>query len=61
VANSTEDVLRALALPAGELHEMAHRARERTLAEHTGMQRALAMLTAFEAARSSAGEPMEAA
>ena len=61
VAHSTEDVLRALAMPVAALQEMARRARERTLDEHTGMQRAMAMLTAFEAARSAAGEQMEAA
>ena len=35
---------------------MARRARERTLDEHTGYQRALTMLEAFEAARTRSAD-----
>lgn len=52
VANDAAEVLQALDLPDAELFSMARRARERTLDEHTGYQRALTMLAAFESARS---------
>ncbi len=53
VASDTEDVLHMLDRPDAELQRMARRARQRTLDEHTGHQRALTMLAAFDAARSS--------
>lgn len=53
VANETADVLRALDESDTELKRMARTARQRTLDEHTGYQRALTLLSAFEAARSS--------
>ncbi len=52
IANDTLELMRALDRSDGELMRMARRARERTLDEHTGYQRALAMLAAFESARS---------
>jgi len=52
VANDTGDVLRALQRRDADLMRMARYARQRTLDEHTGYQRALTMLAAFEAARS---------
>jgi spore maturation protein CgeB len=52
VASDTMELLRALDRPDAELLRMAHLARERTLDEHTGYQRALTMLAAFESARS---------
>ncbi len=64
VASDTADVLRALDLPDAELLFMARRARQRTLDEHTGYQRALTMLAAFEsarAARTTSKAQMEAA
>jgi len=54
VVRSTEDVLRALDESDTRLKRMARDARQRTLDEHTGYQRALTLLSAFEAARSSA-------
>jgi spore maturation protein CgeB len=62
VANNTEEVLHALDRPDVDLFLMARRARQRTLDEHTGDQRALTMLAAFDAARShSPKHQMEAA
>ena len=52
VANSTEDVLNALRLPDSELAQIAQRARERTLAEHTGEHRARELVAAIEQAAS---------
>jgi spore maturation protein CgeB len=52
VAGDTGKVMHLLDRPDAELRRMARRARERTLDEHTGHQRALTMLAAFEAARS---------
>src|SRR5262249_18301815 len=40
VAESTDDVVRALTVPASELAALAHRARERALAHHTAERRA---------------------
>jgi len=54
VAHSTEDILRALNLSDTRLKRMARDARQRTLDEHTGYQRSLTLLAAFEAARSPA-------
>lgn len=53
VANSTEDVLQALELPDSELAQIAQRARERTLAEHTGEHRARELVAAIEQAASA--------
>ena len=53
VASETADVVRALERPDAELRRIAARARERTLDEHTGVQRAKTMLTAFDDARSA--------
>ncbi len=54
VAHSTEDILRALNFSDTRLKRIARDARQRTLDEHTGYQRSLTLLAAFEAARSSA-------
>jgi spore maturation protein CgeB len=54
VAHNAEEVLQGLNLSDGDLLGMARRARERTLEEHTGYQRALTLLRAFEAARAPA-------
>ena len=51
IVNDADDVVEALQLPQGELAQKAARARERTLDEHTGHQRAKQMLTACEQAR----------
>jgi spore maturation protein CgeB len=48
-----DDVLQAMKITDSELLLMALRARQRTLDEHTGDQRAQTMLEAFEAARHS--------
>lgn len=53
VANSTQDVLRALDLPDSELVKIAERARERALAEHTGEHRARELVAAIEDAASA--------
>jgi spore maturation protein CgeB len=50
VANSAEEVLRALELPDSELAQIAQRARNRTLAEHTGEHRARELVAAIEQA-----------
>ncbi|MBV9144789.1 MAG: glycosyltransferase family 1 protein, partial [Acidobacteria bacterium] len=50
VANSSEDVIAALKRPDAELAEMALRARERTLDEHTGDRRARELIAALESA-----------
>jgi spore maturation protein CgeB len=58
-AQNAEDVLRVLALPEEELARVAKRARQRTLDEHTGAQRARELISVIEAAsgtRSSAAE-----
>jgi len=52
VARDAEEVLRALDHSDVDLVQMARRARERTLEQHTGYQRARTMLAAFESARS---------
>jgi spore maturation protein CgeB len=54
VAHCTEDILRALDFSDTRLKRIARDARQRTLDEHTGYQRSLTLLAAFEAARSSA-------
>ncbi|MET0391159.1 MAG: glycosyltransferase [Polyangiales bacterium] len=48
VAKTRDDVLRALALGHGLLHDMARRARERTLAQHTTSHRAEQLITLLE-------------
>jgi spore maturation protein CgeB len=48
VAESTEDVLRALSESPGQLTEIARRARERTLDEHTAARRAVELVQALE-------------
>jgi spore maturation protein CgeB len=53
VATSTEDVLQALDLADSELSAISHRARERTLAEHTGEHRARELVEAIEKAAST--------
>jgi spore maturation protein CgeB len=61
IASNAEDVLRALGRRDSELLHMALRARQRTLDEHTGYQRALTLLAAFEAARAPRRSQMEIA
>jgi spore maturation protein CgeB len=51
VVHSTEDVMRALALPDTELQRIATRARQRTLDEHTGRRRAEQFLAACQQSR----------
>jgi len=53
VARSSEDVLTALATPDVDLRRVADRARQRTLAEHTGDRRAEQLLAYFDEALSS--------
>ena len=50
VADDTEGALAALALPEGELHALAARARARTLDEHTADRRARQLTAALELA-----------
>jgi spore maturation protein CgeB len=50
--STTEDTRSVLQLPQRDLLRMAQRARERTLAEHTGQQRASQLLHYIEVARS---------
>lgn len=52
--SDTQDVLRVLGLPDGELAEVASRTRQRTLDEHTGTQRAKELVAAIESASSRA-------
>jgi spore maturation protein CgeB len=52
VARDADELLRALDHSDVDLVQMARRARERTLEQHTGYQRARTMLEAFESARS---------
>jgi spore maturation protein CgeB len=51
VASSAEDVLNVLDMGEDELSRLAWRARERTLCEHTGEDRAARMLSCFEESR----------
>ena len=53
VVRSADDVVQALQLPDADLARRAARARERTLEEHTGRQRAKQLLAACEEARQS--------
>ena len=57
IANTTEDVIAAINLPDSELTAIAGRARERTLHEHTGEQRAKELIAALERAGSRASIP----
>jgi spore maturation protein CgeB len=50
VAASTEEAIAAIQLPDSELNRMARLARERTLDEHTGEQRARELIAAIETA-----------
>jgi hypothetical protein len=52
VARDADEVLQALDRSDVDLLGIARRARERTLEQHTGYQRARTMLEAFESARS---------
>jgi spore maturation protein CgeB len=52
IVNSAEDVLQALDTPDEEVSEIAARARERTLAEHTGDRRAQELVSYLESATS---------
>jgi spore maturation protein CgeB len=51
VVRSSDEVVQALQLPEAELARIAARARERTLDEHTGQQRAKQFLAACEESR----------
>ncbi len=53
VVRTADDVVQALQLPGEELTRKAARARQRTLDEHTGHQRAKQLLAACEQARQS--------
>jgi spore maturation protein CgeB len=61
VANDTGEIMQALDCADSDLFHMARRARDRTLDEHTGYQRALTILAAFDAARSPNQRQMEVA
>jgi spore maturation protein CgeB len=50
VVNCAEDVLQAIERDEGGLRQLAERARQRTLQQHTGMNRAQEMLRYFEEA-----------
>jgi spore maturation protein CgeB len=51
VVQTADDVVSALRCPDPELHRMAARARQRTLAEHTGMNRARQLLDYLQEAK----------
>lgn len=53
VAESTEDALGAIELPDSELTSIANHARERTLDQHTGRQRATELIAAIEGCKAS--------
>lgn len=48
IVDSAQDVISAIELPDSELARIAERARERTLAEHTGERRASELIAAIE-------------
>ena len=52
IAESATDVMSAIASPDSELREIAGRARERTLSEHTGERRARELVSGIERAAS---------
>ncbi len=60
IAETTGEALAALALPPGELEAIAHRARERTLDEHTATRRAREMIAALETYVAGSGVSEEA-
>jgi spore maturation protein CgeB len=60
VVRNTDDVVQALQSPDADLSRMAARARERTLDEHTGRQRAKQLLAACEQARQAKAAIVEA-
>jgi len=51
VAESADDVIAAIQLPDAELRQIADRAWDRTLSEHTGNERARDLLSAIETAK----------
>jgi spore maturation protein CgeB len=51
IVNTTDDVMAALRMDRNDLSRLAARARERTLAEHTGDNRAREMIRAIQEAR----------
>lgn len=53
VADSFADAIAAIGLPDSKLQKMAARARERTLSQHTGEQRAAQLIAAVEQASNS--------
>lgn len=57
IANKAEDVITAINLPDSELTTIAARAKERTLQEHTGEQRAKELVAALERAASHSSVP----
>ncbi len=59
VVRAAEDVLSALSLPAAELQRVAERARQRTLDEHTGEQRAAEFLAHCNEARQGQSQSVE--
>jgi spore maturation protein CgeB len=59
VVHNADDVLQALDQPEGELLEMARRARDRTLEEHTGDRRAEQLLAYCEEAANSKAAAQE--
>lgn len=56
VARNTDDSIKALEMPAGQLVSIARAARERTLAEHTAERRAVELEAALQKAFESAAE-----
>jgi spore maturation protein CgeB len=48
VVNSAQELISAISIPDSELRQIAARARERTLSEHTGERRAQELLAAIE-------------
>lgn len=53
IVNTTDDVIAALRMEPNDLSRLAARARERTLAEHTGDNRAREMIRAIQESRSA--------
>lgn len=60
IADSGEDVITAIELPDSELSTIAARARERTLDEHTGLQRARELIAAIDGCKTSEALPPRA-
>ena len=61
VVNSSEDVMQALDTPDEELARVAERARQRTLAEHTGDKRAEQLINYLEDGIAQRERPLEVA